>query len=83
MSADPEVCSTLVKRVAVVSTSHEATRNVLMGVIGAYEGDDPELTVARKLSGRGTRPARGRCTARPDRRRPLTCLPYAYPPDSQ
>lgn len=38
------------RRVAVASTSHEAVRNVLMGMIAAHEWDDPDLTVAHRLS---------------------------------
>lgn len=37
------------KRVAVSSTSHEAIRNVLMGVLKAVEWEDPEFTIAHKL----------------------------------
>ena len=38
------------RRVGVASTSHEAIRNVLLGVIDAHEWDDPDITVAHKLT---------------------------------
>lgn len=38
------------KRVAVASTSHEAVRNVLMGILAAHEFDDPDFELVHRLS---------------------------------
>ena len=38
------------KKVAVASTSHEAVKNVLMGILAAHEWDDPDFTIVHKLS---------------------------------
>jgi uncharacterized protein len=38
------------KKVAVASTSHEAVKNVLLGVLKAHEWDDPDFTIIHKLS---------------------------------
>ena len=38
------------KKVAVASTSHEAVKNVLLGIVAAHEWDDPDFTVVHKLS---------------------------------
>jgi len=39
------------KKVAVASTSHEAVKNVLMGIIAAHEWDDPDFTIVHKIGG--------------------------------
>lgn len=38
------------KRVAVASTSHEAVRNVLMGILAAHDFEDPDFELVHKLS---------------------------------
>ncbi|MGR3394316.1 MAG: TM0106 family RecB-like putative nuclease [Pseudooceanicola nanhaiensis] len=38
------------RKVAVASTSHEAVKNVLMGILAAHEWDDPDFTIVHKLS---------------------------------
>ncbi|WP_175459261.1 TM0106 family RecB-like putative nuclease [Mameliella alba] len=38
------------RKVAVASTSHEAVKNVLMGILDAHEWEDPDFTIVHKLS---------------------------------
>ena len=38
------------RKVAVASTSHEAVKNVLMGILDAHEWDHPDFTIVHKLS---------------------------------
>lgn len=38
------------KKVAVASTSHEAVKNVLLGIVAAHEWDDDDFTIIHKLS---------------------------------